>query len=56
MESDRESRSWLPVAIVVLGLALTVLLAVMRGPAYLGLAVIGVGAVAQFVSSRNSAS
>ena len=51
MGSDRK---WLPVAIVALGLALTVLLVVMRGPAWLGLAVIGVGAMAQFVSSRDS--
>ena len=47
---------WLPAAIVALGLVLTVLLVVMHGPAWLGLAVIGVGAVAQVVSSRNSAS
>jgi len=50
-EKDRrDPGAWLPVALVALGLLLTVLLVVMRGPAWLGLLVIGGGAVMQYAA------
>jgi hypothetical protein len=52
MDESGEKRdgAWLPVAIVALGLALTVLLVVMRGPAWLGLLTIGLGGVMQYAA------
>jgi len=50
-EKDRrDPGAWLPVALVALGLLLTVLLVVMHGPAWLGLLVIGGGAVMQYAA------
>ena len=47
---EKRDAAWLPVAIVALGLALTVLLVVMHGPAWLGLVTIGLGAVMQYAA------
>jgi len=49
-KDKRDPGAWLPASIVALGLGLTVLLVVMHGPAWMGLVVIGVGAVAQYVA------
>jgi len=47
---DGRDGAWLPVAIVILGLTVTVLLVVTRGPAWLGLLTIGVGAAMQYAA------
>lgn len=54
-ENKKDPGAWLPAALVALGLALTVMLVVMHNrAAWLGLAMIGAGAVMQYAARPRS--